>query len=647
MNNDLAFIDIIYNYKTAGFGANQNRNFLRGMKLGESKSSNPNQIYILNLDGGEINRNVIDGAVAATVGIAAGIASKNRRKNNMDQTQAIDLDLFEDFEDLEDVTDISAIDPEASNLSGSEYELQLIKMAYGKIAGDEPEDCSKDEMKSRIESVCHFVPEVPIDTEIPGVGLILDMVVERRNSEGKWELTHSNESPEWVYNDLLLLGNLTYDQSLVKQFTEDLEDIISSKFKDKIFVIGVTGCTENIKNLLIEKGAQVISLIPPVWNDYRTDIRKGISDAGYVLAGDIDQVISNLMNTRRGVLYKEDVQFAIKSAVARIQSDEVEHTKVLRSDDFTYDFWDQTDYILQSPKRIKDYLDKKIYGQDEAKQAAAMLLWNHINGRSRNVVFVGPTGCGKTEIFRQLKALYPNVTVVNGAVLTGEGWKGAMKITSIFDGVSPECRDHMIVVLDEADKVFSDENKVTVQNELLKLLEPGKVLLRRDDLIQTEDSTIMLDTTNISWVFLGAFEDMLKNKEKEVKSHGSCIGFKTTDICDIDEYEFEGYGCTLTPEDLIKYANVRPELAGRINCISQLQTLQEGDFYSLLNNSGFMKRFEEEYGVAIKFSDDQKHRLAKAATENGLGIRYLISIIKNLADRQLYENCNRTVVGLW
>lgn len=132
MNNDLTFIDKIYNYKTAGFGANQNRNFLRGMKLGESKSSNPNQIYILNLDGGEINRNVIDGAVAATVGIAAGIASKNRRKNNMNQTQTMDLELFEDFEDLEDVTDISAIDPEASNLSGSEYELQLIKMAYGK-----------------------------------------------------------------------------------------------------------------------------------------------------------------------------------------------------------------------------------------------------------------------------------------------------------------------------------------------------------------------------------------------------------------------------------------------------------------------------------------------------------------------------------
>lgn len=202
----------------------------------------------------------------------------------------------------------------------------------------------------------------------------------------------------------------------------------------------------------------------------------------------------------------------------------------------------------------------------------------------------------------------------------------------------------MIVVLDEADKVFADAYKVTVQNELLKLLEPGKVLLRKDDLIPTDESSFTIDTTHISWVFLGAFEDMLKNKE--VNSHMSCIGFKSADtICDMTE--FKGYESTFTPDDLIKYAHVRPELAGRITCISQLQTMHENDFYNLLNSQGFMDRFTKEFGVDVKFSDDQKKRLAKTAAENGLGIRYLISSIKNIADRQLYENCNRTVIGLW
>lgn len=73
----------------------------------------------------------------------------------------------------------------------------------------------------------------------------------------------------------------------------------------------------------------------------------------------MDEVISKLINTRKGELYTDDIKFAVKSAVSRIQSDEDEHTKVLTSDDFTYDFWDQTEYILQSPKRIKAYLDKR------------------------------------------------------------------------------------------------------------------------------------------------------------------------------------------------------------------------------------------------------------------------------------------------
>lgn len=69
--------------------------------------------------------------------------------------------------------------------------------------------------------------------------------------------------------------------------------------------------------------------------------------------------------------------------------------------------------ILSSPAKIYEYLDRRVYGQKEAKRAAAMLLWNHVNGRRQNVLFAGPTGCGKTEIFRQLAKLYPNIVIHN------------------------------------------------------------------------------------------------------------------------------------------------------------------------------------------------------------------------------------------
>ena len=94
--------------------------------------------------------------------------------------------------------------------------------------------------------------------------------------------------------------------------------------------------------------------------------------------------------------------------------------------------------ILSSPAKIYEHLDRRVYGQKEAKRAAAMLLWNHVNGRRQNVLFAGPTGCGKTEIFRQLAKLYPNIVIHNATSLTGAGWKGNTKVRNLFDGVDQD-----------------------------------------------------------------------------------------------------------------------------------------------------------------------------------------------------------------
>lgn len=138
---------------------------------------------------------------------------------------------------------------------------------------------------------------------------------------------------------------------------------------------------------------------------------------------------------------------------------------------------DSVDDILGSPAKIYEYLDSRVYGQKEAKKAAAMLLWNHANGRRQNVLFAGPTGCGKTEIFRQLAKIYPNIVIHNATSLTGTGWKGNTKVRNLFDGVDQDKMSHLIIVLDEADKMFEDADdrhySYIVQNELLKVLEGG------------------------------------------------------------------------------------------------------------------------------------------------------------------------------
>lgn len=71
-----------------------------------------------------------------------------------------------------------------------------------------------------------------------------------------------------------------------------------------------------------------------------------------------------------------------------------------------------------TPKEIYEYLSKQIHGQTEAVKAASMLLYNHTKGHKRNILFAGPTGCGKTEIWRVLKNMYPYIKIIDYTQIT-------------------------------------------------------------------------------------------------------------------------------------------------------------------------------------------------------------------------------------
>lgn len=268
--------------------------------------------------------------------------------------------------------------------------------------------------------------------------------------------------------------------------------------------------------------------------------------------------------------------------------------------------------ILRSPVKIYEYLDRRVYGQKEAKKAAAMLLWNHVNGRRQNVLFAGPTGCGKTEIFRQLAKLYPNIVIHNTTSLTGTGWKGNTKVRNLFDGVDKDKMSHLIIVLDEADKMFEDADdrhySYIVQNELLKVLEGDMVHF--DGNMSNNEPTLDIDTSNVSFVFLGSFD---------------------------------GYRSTFTQDDLVQYANVRSEIAGRIGTIVQLSGMTETDFYAILNSTGIspVDQLADYYGVRLKMSAKAKHKLAKEAAENRMGVRFIRSQLQRKLDDELFKDCSR------
>ena len=300
--------------------------------------------------------------------------------------------------------------------------------------------------------------------------------------------------------------------------------------------------------------------------------------------------------------------------------------------------------LLESPQYICMYLDDYIYGQEEAKRAASMLIWNHINGRKQNMVFAGTTGCGKTEIFRRLKDVYPNIVIHNATMLTGEGWKGNMKVRNLFDGVEKEKAERLIIVLDEADKLF--EPKLTydgidpgrmIQNELLKIIEGDKVHFEGDPAHIGRVPTLDLDTSKVSFVFLGSFERMLKAKNAEKKN---TLGFLSEAS---QNQKMTDYHTEFLQEDLIQYANVRQEIAGRITEIVQLHPMTEEDYYRILTNKYIspIKKMAKEYNLRLTLSEDTKWQIVKEAHKNGMGVRYMQSKLQTLLDEQLFEDCEK------
>lgn len=155
---------------------------------------------------------------------------------------------------------------------------------------------------------------------------------------------------------------------------------------------------------------------------------------------------------------------------------------------------------------------------------------NHLQGHRRNMLVAGPTGCGKTEIWRTLQKKFPFIKIINGPQLSCDGWKGSYHVKDIFLEEKPQMREHMIVVVDEADKLFEPmvgsggtDFSRSIQNEFLKLIDGDQVTFVEED-NRKAPQTAKIDCRNISFVFCGSFEMLRNNKE----DRPSAIGFSSS-----------------------------------------------------------------------------------------------------------------------
>ena len=295
------------------------------------------------------------------------------------------------------------------------------------------------------------------------------------------------------------------------------------------------------------------------------------------------------------------------------------------------DFSPQSPGSSHTPRSIYNYLNQHIYGQDGAKRAAAMLMYHHLRGNSRNIVMAGATGCGKTEIWRTLSKMYNCIRIINGPQLSCDGWKGSLKISDIFTCETKKLAEHLVLVIDESDKMM--EPKVAsggtdyakmIQNELLKLMD-GDTLTFTDE--KNRDTKTTINCSGVSVVLCGSFERMLQAKSESSAS----IGFGRRE-------KKESVVAECTEEDLVQYGNVRREIAGRISQIVTLDTLDADDFEKILESEmSPIQKMEKAHNVSLSIDKESRRKLASDAAKSGMGCRYIRSKLQFMLDEQMFD----------